>query len=126
MLAFSQLATRLNADYPEAAPGFGSAAELPTSSPAWRRHGGCSSRRGAAHVTRGNRRAAPASTDPEILAGEPVFTGTRGPLRNLFEYLEAGDSLEVFLDAFPDLTREQAVAALEMAREAVTAGATSR
>ena len=39
--------------------------------------------------------------DPEILAGEPVFVGTRVPLKNLFDYLEAGDSLEVFLDAFP-------------------------
>ena len=65
-------------------------------------------------------------TDPEILAGEPVFAGTRVPLRNLFDYLEAGDSLEIFLDAFPDVTREQAVAALEIAREAVMAGATSR
>lgn len=65
-------------------------------------------------------------TDPEILAGEPVFFGTRVPLKNLFDYLEAGDSLEVFLDAFPDVTREQAVAALELAREAVTAGAGSR
>ena len=64
--------------------------------------------------------------DPEILAGEPVFVGTRVPLRNLFDYLEAGDSLEVFLDAFPDVTREQAVAALELAREAMTAGAGSR
>ena len=66
------------------------------------------------------------STDPDILAGEPVFAGTRVPLRNLFDYLEAGDSLEIFLDAFPDVTRDQAVAALEMAREAVTASATSR
>lgn len=65
-------------------------------------------------------------TDPEILAGEPVFAGTRVPLRNLFDYLEAGDSLEIFLDAFPDVTREQAVAALEIAREAVTASAASR
>ena len=65
-------------------------------------------------------------TDPEILAGEPVFVGTRVPLKNLFDYLEAGDSLEVFLDAFPDITKEQAVAALELAREAVTAGANSR
>lgn len=61
-------------------------------------------------------------TDPEILAGEPVFVGTRVPLKNLFDYLEAGDSLEIFLDAFPDVTREQAVAALELAREAVAAG----
>lgn len=65
-------------------------------------------------------------TDPEILAGEPVFAGTRVPLRNLFDYLEAGDSLEIFLDAFLDVTRDQAVAALELAREAVTAGAGSR
>lgn len=64
--------------------------------------------------------------DPEILAGEPVFVGTRVPLRNLFDYLEAGDSLEIFLDAFPDVTRDQAVAALELAREAVSAGANSR
>jgi len=62
-------------------------------------------------------------SDPEILSGEPVFAGTRVPLRNLFDYLEAGDSLEMFLDAFPDGTRDQAVAALELAREAVTAGA---
>ncbi|MGZ5433818.1 MAG: DUF433 domain-containing protein [Thermoanaerobaculia bacterium] len=65
-------------------------------------------------------------TDPEILAGEPVFAGTRVPLRNLFDYLEAGDSLEILLDAFPDVTRDQAVAALELAREAVIAGAGSR
>lgn len=65
-------------------------------------------------------------SDPEILAGEPVFVGTRVPLRNLFDYLEAGDSLAVFLDAFPDVTREQAVAALEVAREAVAASANSR
>ena len=64
--------------------------------------------------------------DPEILAGEPVFVGTRVPLRNLFDYLEAGDSLETFLDAFPDVTREQAVSALELAREAMTASASSR
>ncbi|HUP60965.1 MAG TPA: DUF433 domain-containing protein [Thermoanaerobaculia bacterium] len=65
-------------------------------------------------------------TDPEILAGEPVFVGTRVPLRNLFDYLEAGDSLEVFLDAFPAVTREQAVAALELAREAMPVSASSR
>ncbi len=66
------------------------------------------------------------NTDPEILAGEPVFAGTRVPLRNLFDYLEAGDSLDIFLDAFPDITRDQAVAALELAREAVTTGAGPR
>ncbi len=65
-------------------------------------------------------------TDPEILAGEPVFVGTRVPLKNLFDYLEAGDSIEVFLDAFPDVSKDQAVSALELAREAMTAGANSR
>ncbi|MGH8622358.1 MAG: DUF433 domain-containing protein [Burkholderiales bacterium] len=44
-------------------------------------------------------------------------------MKNLFDYLEAGDSLEVFLDAFPSVTREQAVAALEMARDALVADA---
>src|SRR6267143_968116 len=56
--------------------------------------------------------------DPEILGGTPVFVGTRVPVKILFDYLEAGDSLEVFLDEFPSVTRAQAVAALELAREA--------
>ena len=55
--------------------------------------------------------------DPEILGGTPIFVGTRVPVRILFEYLEAGDSLEVFLDQFPSVRREQAMAALELARE---------
>jgi uncharacterized protein (DUF433 family) len=54
--------------------------------------------------------------DPEILGGTPVFVGTRVPVKILFDYLEAGDSLEVFLAEFPSVTREQAVAALELAR----------
>jgi uncharacterized protein (DUF433 family) len=58
--------------------------------------------------------------DPEILGGTPVFAGTRVPARILFEYLEAGDSLDVFLDQFPSVSREQAVAALAIAREALT------
>lgn len=57
--------------------------------------------------------------DPEILGGTPVFVGTRVPVKNLFDYLEAGDSLEVFLDEFPSVNREQAVAALELAREVI-------
>jgi uncharacterized protein (DUF433 family) len=57
--------------------------------------------------------------DPEILGGTPVFVGTRVPVRILFDYLEAGDSLEVFLDQFPSVRREQAIAALELAREVV-------
>ena len=63
----------------------------------------------------------PIHSDPEILGGTPVFVGTRVPLQSLFDYLEAGDSLDEFIEAFPTVTREQAVAALEIAREAVTA-----
>jgi uncharacterized protein (DUF433 family) len=61
--------------------------------------------------------------DREILGGTPVFTGTRVPLRNLIDYLEKGHSLEEFLDAFPTVSREQAIAALEVAHEALTARA---
>jgi uncharacterized protein (DUF433 family) len=55
--------------------------------------------------------------DPEILGGTPVFVGTRVPAKTLFDYLEAGDPLADFLTDFPSVTREQAVAALELARE---------
>jgi uncharacterized protein (DUF433 family) len=58
-------------------------------------------------------------TDPDIMGGTPVFAGTRVPVRILFEHLEAGDSLEVFLDDFPTVSRELAVAVLEQARSAV-------
>jgi uncharacterized protein (DUF433 family) len=58
-------------------------------------------------------------TDPEIMSGTPVFVGTRVPVYNLFDYLEAGDPLEKFLTSFPSVTREQAIAALELAKEAV-------
>lgn len=58
-------------------------------------------------------------SDPEILSGAPVFVGTRVPLQNLIDYLAAGDGLEEFLDAFPSVSREQAVAALELAGEAL-------
>lgn len=64
-------------------------------------------------------------SNPEILGGTPVFRGTRVPLRNFIDYLEAGDSLDDFLDAFPSVRREQAVAALELASEALAASATS-
>lgn len=60
-------------------------------------------------------------TDPDIMGGAPVFVGTRVPVQSLFDYLEAGDSLEEFLEAFPTVAREQAIGALEIAREAVTA-----
>jgi uncharacterized protein (DUF433 family) len=63
-------------------------------------------------------------SDPEVLGGTPVFAGTRVPVKNLIDYLSAGDSLERFLDHFPSVTREQAVAALEIAKDLLTARAT--
>jgi uncharacterized protein (DUF433 family) len=56
-------------------------------------------------------------SDPEILGGTPVFVGTRVPVKSLYDHLEAGDSLDEFLDSFPSVSREQAVGALELARE---------
>ncbi len=58
--------------------------------------------------------------DPQIQGGNPVFAGTRVPVKNLFDYLEAGETLVQFLDDFPSVPREVAVAVLEQAREAVT------
>lgn len=60
-------------------------------------------------------------SDPEIVSGEPVFVGTRVPVRNLLDYLEGGESLETFLDDFPSVSREQAVAFLEEAGRALLA-----
>ena len=62
-------------------------------------------------------------SDPEILGGTPVFVGTRVPVKTLFDYLEAGDSLDEFFEDFPSVSREQAVAALELAREMTEAHA---
>ena len=60
-------------------------------------------------------------SDPEILSGTPVFIGTRVPVQSLIDHLRAGDSLEVFLQDFPSVRREQAEAALELAGDALTA-----
>ena len=57
--------------------------------------------------------------DPDIQGGNPVFAGTRVPVKNLFDYLKAGESIEVFLEDFPSVPREVLVAALEQARKAV-------
>jgi uncharacterized protein (DUF433 family) len=57
------------------------------------------------------------SQDPEILGGEPVFAGTRVPVKGLFDHLEAGDSIEEFLEGFPSVKREQVIALLEEARD---------
>jgi len=54
--------------------------------------------------------------DPEILGGEPVFRGTRVPFKILIEYLEGGDTLDQFLEQYPSVTREFAIAAIEEAR----------
>jgi uncharacterized protein (DUF433 family) len=64
-------------------------------------------------------------SDPDILGGTPVFVGTRVPFRNLIDYLERKHSLDEFLDSFPTVSREQAVAALEVAHDAVSARARS-
>ena len=52
-------------------------------------------------------------SDPEIMGGTPVFVGTRVPLQNLVDYLVGGESIEDFLDAFPTVKREQAIAVIE-------------
>ena len=62
-------------------------------------------------------------SDPEILGGTPVFVGTRVPVQSLFDYLEAGDTLDEFLRQFPSVRREQAVEALEIARRALLTSA---
>ena len=57
----------------------------------------------------------PIKVDPEIMGGTPCFTGTRVPIKNLFDYLERGRTLDYFLEQFPSVTRDQAVAVLELA-----------
>ena len=59
------------------------------------------------------------TVDPEIHSGTPVFAGTRVPIRTLFDHLEAGDSLEVFLDDFPSVSRDLAIGVLEEANAAL-------
>jgi uncharacterized protein (DUF433 family) len=59
----------------------------------------------------------------DVMSGTPVFKGTRVPIQTLIEHLEAGDSLGVFLADFPAVTREQAVAVIELAKDALLAEA---
>lgn len=61
------------------------------------------------------------SSSPGILGGTPCFVGTRVPVKTMFDYLEAGDSLDVFLDQFPTVAREHAIAVLEESRRALLA-----
>jgi len=60
------------------------------------------------------------SIDKEVMSGTPVFVGTRVPIRNLFDYIEGGDDLSEFLDDFPSVSKEAAVALLEMAKKSLT------
>lgn len=62
-------------------------------------------------------------SDPEILGGTPVFVGTRVPVQALIDYLKAGRPLDVFLDDFPSVTRDQAVTILEEAKQVLVSGA---
>lgn len=65
----------------------------------------------------------PIHSDPDITGGTPVFAGTRVPVQTFVEYLEAGDPLDEFLLDFPSVTREQAVAVLELAKDLLLARA---
>ncbi|OGK77967.1 MAG: hypothetical protein A2X52_22995 [Candidatus Rokubacteria bacterium GWC2_70_16] len=64
-------------------------------------------------------------SDPDILGGTPVFVGPRVPVRSPFDYLERGETLDEFLRQFPSVRREQAVAALDLARDSLLGGARS-
>ena len=57
------------------------------------------------------------SSDPDVMGGAAVFSGTRVPLQTLLDYLEAGESIDDFLDGFPSVTREQVIAFLEDAKD---------
>ena len=64
-------------------------------------------------------------SDPEISGGMPVFRGTRVPVQALFDYLEGGETLDQFLDQFPSVSKQQALAALDLARNSILARARS-
>jgi uncharacterized protein (DUF433 family) len=55
--------------------------------------------------------------DPEVMGGTPVFRGTRVPVQTLLDYLEAGDSIDEFLEGFPSVTRKQVICFLEEAKD---------
>ena len=61
--------------------------------------------------------------DPEIMGGAPVFVGTRVPVESLFDHLKAGDSIDVFLDGFPSVKREQVLKVLEVVEHEILAHA---
>ena len=57
--------------------------------------------------------------DPDILGGTPVFFGTRVPIKTLFDYLEAGDTIEIFLEDFEGVSRNQVIRVLEMSQKLI-------
>lgn len=65
-------------------------------------------------------RYGPINIDPEIMGGTPVFTGTRVPIQTIFDYLEGGDDINEFLDDFPSVLKQSALAVLEMAKRSLT------
>ncbi|HEX6902189.1 MAG TPA: DUF433 domain-containing protein [Thermoanaerobaculia bacterium] len=65
----------------------------------------------------------PLSSHPDVMGGTPVFDGTRVPVQTLLDYLEAGESINDFLEGFPTVTREQVIAFLEQAKDLLVAKA---
>lgn len=63
------------------------------------------------------------SCDPDVMGGIPVFSGTRVPVQTLLDYLEAGESIDDFLEGFPSVSREQVIAFLEQAKDRLVAAA---
>ena len=63
------------------------------------------------------------SRNPDVMGGTPVFAGTRVPIQTLLDYLEAGDSIDAFLDGFPSVSREQVIDFVEQARDRLVAAA---
>lgn len=61
------------------------------------------------------------SVNPERMSGAPCFTGTRVPISHLFEFLEGGETLDEFLRQFPSVSREMALAVLELSKESLLA-----
>jgi uncharacterized protein (DUF433 family) len=55
--------------------------------------------------------------DPERMSGEPCFAGTRVPIKNLFDYIEGGETVDEFLDGFPGVTREQVIGAFRIGKD---------
>ena len=70
-----------------------------------------------------NPKVASVHSDPDVMSGTPVFAGTRVPFQTLIDYLEAGQPLAEFLEDFPTVSRDQVIAALEEAKEALLARA---